>query len=182
MIETIELWVSEHSVAIFHRSKLVARVAVGTDGVPILNVLPADDEAVRYVASMPLGEEVRRLDVMTSVLEQLPEESVALPRRQRYKTRTETITAPRATKARRRSLQNVDTIAAEESSAILTKILDSLLENPTPTKAETAAVSKAIAAEVGVGLYQVAGVRANLTRGTYGRVSTLLRKRRDQRG
>lgn len=101
------------------------------------------------------------------------EGSMSLPRPSRRQARNEVI-RPASRRTRSTALVTSDTIEPDESARILRLILSSMKRHPQATKAETAAETRRIAEQCDVTVYQVAGVRANLTRGRYGKVNELV--------
>jgi hypothetical protein len=57
-------------------------------------------------------------------------------------------------------------------------LLDSLIAKPKQTSAEMAEVTRKIASKRKLTVQQVAGVRAAMSRGSYGTIRTLLKNRR----
>jgi hypothetical protein len=69
-----------------------------------------------------------------------------------------------------------------QKEQVVTDILDSMIANPTQTRDFRASETARIAKRRRVTNLQVAAIRANLTRGAYGAVRTLVnRRKREQR-
>lgn len=109
---------------------------------------------------------------------------MALPKYQKEKvdeTKPRVIRASRKPKVGSGGNSGPDTIAETQRDKVLNAILDSLLDHPDQDKTFTSTETKRIAKKYNQGHMQVAGVRANLTRGSYGDLDKMLRSRRRQR-
>lgn len=71
-------------------------------------------------------------------------------------------------------------LTEDQRNAVLDALVDWELATPHKerTSAARAAMSRALAAEMGLSSLQVAGVRAHMTRGAYGTMKTLRARRR----
>lgn len=76
------------------------------------------------------------------------------------------------------SNSSLETIADTVKWHVVNEIIASYVEKPVQTPAETVAITKALAEKHKQSLYQIAGVRAALTKGHYGRKSDLMARYR----
>lgn len=168
--DELEIAISAQKVEIWHQGRCMASMGVTEDGF----VLASNNTVRTGLPYLQLG----KIDVSILVKEEEP--AVGLPRYTKKKAKTEVIKAPRAAK-RAGATVAVDNIDAFKRDQVLNAILDSIIDRPDQKPAFRASETKRIAAEFSEPLFAVAGVRAALTRGTYGDPDEVLSKRKRQR-
>lgn len=174
-MEHCEVWVKDTSVALVRHGRTILEftVIVGEHGKQGHVFVPAASQAEHLWETLPVVEGLPiTVDVVTYEKEA---ESLSLPRVNRERAQTRTL-RPSPKRQTQQYDSKSDTITVPEKNKVLDMVLKSLKNNPHQTKAEIAAETHRIAERCHVGVMAVAGVRANLTRGRYGNVKTLLRK------
>ena len=176
-MDGLDVIVKDHSVTIVHRGRTIAEFSVLAEDRRCQVYIPVtalEDERVTFGDTINLApRETLAVDITT--YESPLEGTMALPRAVKERAATRQI-KPTTVKVRNSTPSNRDTIDTSERDKVLNLVLKSLKANPNQTKAEISAESHRIAKAAKVHVMAVAGVRANLTRGTYGNVKTLLRK------
>lgn len=171
MIRSIEVHVKDKEVEVWRGHVLCFSFGIDKGGSVVINQRPNG----RVVQGNTINLE--RLDVNISTT-QAQEGSVAIPRLQVRPATEETIRAPRARAQTPDAEQLEDSLAPDQINTVLNMILDEKVFAKALTREETAMNSHIIAEELGIGVMQVAGVRAALSRGAYGRVDHLIESRR----
>lgn len=106
---------------------------------------------------------------VTMVFQEM-DDDLAIPRYRRQHI------APEAPPQRRRVrvTEGGQSIASGEVTELVEAICQSYVEEPNQTKMRTAAITKELSQRFGIPVMSIAGVRANLTRGTYGDFNTMV--------
>lgn len=165
-MKTVEVWVTNTRVSISYRGMTVAEYSVDQDN-HILQRHSLICPVVNDVHQPTHNDEQIKVEVIT--YEDSEDTFMALPRANRRTATTETI-APHRKRTKVQHARDFDTISDAESKKILNEIIASLKNNPHQTKIERAKETHRIASKLGVRPMAVAGVRANMTRGAYGRI------------
>lgn len=170
MIEELELIVTDHTVQVWHRLRQFLTFAIDDDGRFVLRLYRP--EAITLVDHEPLNGHLRKLDVIAVTPEE--ETSMALPAPKHKRSDVH-----RASRAVRRNTDGgADNISERQRDKVLNALLDSLLDDPQQSKTAQASETRRIASKFGEPLFAVAGVRAALTKGSYGEPAKLLAARR----
>lgn len=173
----LDVVVNEHDIQIWLGPHEYFQFAVTViDGTRRLIATAKRYDDTVWVDRLPL--DVDSLDVQITSKEQT--ELMALPHARRRAASTELIKSSRST--RQASTSSSDERVAEHTrDRILDAILDALIDNPNLTRAEVSAINHKIANRFKENNMVVAGIAANLTRGTYGDKSRLIAQRRRER-
>lgn len=176
-IPEVELVIKPKLIEVWYKGRHYSSFAVNEEHKLIYSIHRSDilDSSGTYL----VGSGFERLDVYTLVKEILEENSVAIPRYAKRKASTTVIRAPR--KQSSNGSSSNDSILEHARDQVLNAILDSLIDNPDQSRAFRQAETARIAKKFKEGLFVVAGVRAALTRGSYGDESRLIAKRKRQR-
>lgn len=166
MHRKIEIVVSRDRVTVCYRGRSVSEFGIDADS----------DLLVRKNNTTDVAEEVdsftnlRSISVDVITFEESKDSIMALPKAHRRSAKTESI-IPEQAKKRYNDKRDFDSISQFESKSILNEILASLKNNPHQTTSERAKETHRIATKLGVRPMAVAGVRANMARGVYGKVT-----------
>lgn len=176
-VPEVEVAVNDYRIEIWYQGRHYA--SFGIDEKTRAFTVHLARRADTAISATPLGL-TTKLDVSVRAKDPLQEAHVALPRRLRKPAKTQIIKATRSEKNDRASV-SADQIAGHVRDQVKIAILDSLLDNPGQSKVFTQAETRRIAKKYKEGVFVVAGVRAALTRGTYGDQAKLLESRRRER-
>lgn len=171
----VELVIKDTRVELWYQSRHQATIVVQDSGE--LTLCLHGKELTLTDQSLHLG--VKKLDVYTLIKEEDQGSIVPIIPKRKELARTRVVKASRAPKPT--SSSSTDSIETHSRDKVLDAILDSLLDHPEQTKSFTSAETRRIAKKYDQGVYVVAGVRANLTRGSYGDLNKVLDTRRRQR-
>lgn len=180
----IELYMHKDRIEVFYKSQHYASIAIREGNQMVISFSEQKQNEIELTCgSLSNESDLLSLDIFTLVTEVIQE--VALPRSVRIKREPvkTTVISPGRVVAKRDGGNDPspDHIAEGQRDSVLTSILDSMLDTPNQSKAFRVEETKRIAARFDEPIMAVAGVRANLTRGSYGDVDNLLTKRRRAR-
>lgn len=174
----VELCCFDDRVEVWYKGRHWLSFAVGDEGNVEIAMSDERFDAATFAAHLPLA--LQHLDISIVTRERLGVDTMALPKLKKTPATDDKILARRA-QPRSADSVGVEVVERHTRDRILNDILDSWIDHPTQTKAETVAETKRLADKYEEGLFVVAGVRAALTRGSYGDYGALLSKRRAQR-
>lgn len=167
MYRNIEIWVNDDRISVSFRGRTVTEFCIEKNSSKLFRRNVEDDEIIQDFSGSLIDLEKISVDVIT--FENSKDTFMALPKAHRRVAKTEKITPAKAAK-RVDHDRNFDSISDTESKLILNEILASLKNNPHQTKTERSKETHRIAAKLNVKPMAVAGVRANMTRGVYGKI------------
>lgn len=173
MSQSVQIEILEGRIVLCHKHFSIAEFWVDKSGSPHLRRI-ADVDTLGFTSPKSAAD----LDVKIVTKEN---SSVGLPHRIVEKATDKTYAAKKAKTPKPTYSSSGDHINHSERDAILSHVLDSLIDEPNATKKRSAQISKEIAEKLGVKPMAVAGVKANLARGVYGDVQSIISYRSKHR-
>lgn len=169
----IEILVREKQIEIWYHHRHYLSIGIQPGDRPFLMDARRYDE-IDLVDNLPLS--LNKLDVDLTVGER---DIMGLVKNRTSKATTQRIEVSRAPVVPQQG-ETIPRVNEYVRDHILSEILDSLARYPHQTRKETVQETERIARTYKEGKYVVAGIRANLTRGTYGDSEKLIAQRRRQ--
>lgn len=179
----IDVFKDNDRIEIIFRGMRVVQVGIKADGTPIVSI-PNEHEVD---LDQDLGLDLVPFDADVIVRRPAPtmptlREYVPTFDRTAIEDVEETLTFQRSARHARDELtRNDDHLMSTEVRNALNAILDSYIDEPVQSRTRTAQITREIAERFEFPKYAVAGVRAALTKGTYGDFDDLVSARRRAR-